>query len=407
MVADTIINITFAFFMLHKVYCKINEYRAKFSLLDEFLITPSIQNRTDAFEIQRIFGDAHPIVSEHLQCLQKARKKLPALSSAGFLFAKIPYEQATAENVAAFHAKMAGPANILSITGGLGSDDIAFARNHAQVTSLDPDACLNALLQYNLQTLNITGIHRATTTAELFLQENTETFDLVFADPDRRPEGKKTHGNAALYSPDVFALWEKYPQVASRWLLKLSPVTDIAWLRQRINAPFDIHVVAADGEVKEVLCDIRPDSGHEIWQHEIGDGGVFTWDGTAIELAYSEITVFVEAAPATIKSGFHRSLAGHFGLENANDNATYFTGNKLIPAPIGRSFQLQDRLRGSLSSIQKELTLKGIVQANISSRDFVMGTEELKKKTGIKDGGDTYLFFTGKQEKTCFVCRKF
>jgi len=48
-----------------------------------------------------------------------------------------------------------------------------------------------------------------------------------------------------------------------------------------------------------------------------------------------------------------------------------------------------------------------ITSANITVREFTNSADETRKILALKDGGEDYLFFTGKgKEKTCFVCRK-
>jgi hypothetical protein len=413
-VAITITNITFAFFMLHSVYCKINEYRAKFSLAVPDFLTKRTQKKPQAYELQKQFGEAYPIVSEHLACLDKARRKLPWLAENGGLFAKTPFEQSSSELAASFHADLGLGNRLLSITGGLGVDDIAFARQGIQVMSLDTDPGLNALVNYNLATLGslskqnewVANLTRLTQSAENFVAAETGTYDMVFADPDRRQEGKRLSGNPSSYSPDVFALMDNFQSLSERWLIKLSPLTDIQWLRQRVAKPMDVHIVCIEREVKEVLCDIGTHASNSVFQHELSPEQNLSWNGDPMEVPQLESQVFAEARPGTIKSGFHKKISTLFSLESTNKNQTYFVGNAVLPDFIARSFLLQKSLVGSMRNIQQELQSMGIIKANISSRDFVLSTEEIGKKIGIADGGEWYLFFTGKEEKRCFVCSK-
>ncbi|MEK0421898.1 MAG: domain-like, partial [Bacteroidota bacterium] len=69
-------------------------------------------------------------------------------------------------------------------------------------------------------------------------------------------------------------------------------------------------------------------------------------------------------------------------------------------------FTLKHQFTGSLNHIGDQLKKMGIVQANVSARDFVLPAEETRKKLQLKDGGDVYLFFTGKEVKTCYVTEK-
>jgi hypothetical protein len=164
----TMANITFAFLMIHNSFCKINEFRAKFVVNNNLIITLSDQIPTNTFKLQQQYGEYWPIFSEHISCLKKARIKLPQWVEANCIFPRTPFEQATPEWVAQFHAAQIQGSKILSITGGLGADDFAFAAAGKDVISLDPDACLNAVVAHNAQCLNV-QIQRITDTAENFL----------------------------------------------------------------------------------------------------------------------------------------------------------------------------------------------------------------------------------------------
>lgn len=392
--------------MIHVSYCKINEYHASFRLLQQFLLTNNRLKAQNVFELQTQFGESWPIISEHLNCLKKAEKKLPTWVKKQCIFANTPFEQATSEVVAQFKASLFPVKNMLSITGGLGSDDIAFAQSGTDVTSLDTDPCLNALFDYNCKQLEIAHAKRVHTSAEDYLLQCKNNFEMVYADPDRRPDGEKLGGNVSAYSPDVFGLMRTYSHIAPRWLIKLSPITDIHWLLQETGVPMNLHIIEEANEVKEVLCDCHEHATGEIWLHVLQTDKSFTHNGTILETLKSDKILFTEPRSGMIKSGFHSGLAGQFAMEAQTVGNTYFTGYAVLPTPLCRQFELNQEIRGSFNHILSEIKKLGIVQANISARECSLGAEEIRKKSKLKDGGDVYLFFTGKNEKTCFVCSK-
>ena len=66
----------------------------------------------------------------------------------------------------------------------------------------------------------------------------------------------------------------------------------------------------------------------------------------------------------------------------------------------GRPHSKQESKTIYASAEKKHEQLKRIVsQANIATRNFPLSPEELKKKTGIRDGGEVYLFGTTHREK--------
>ncbi len=393
--------------MIQDIYCKINEFRATFISLEPQFDT--LDSNLDKMVALTPKKDAAilPILREHLSCLPKARKKLPDWVNAHCIFASTPYEQCTSGDIATYRAGLFTPGKLLSITGGLGVDDIAFARKDFKVTSLDTDPALNALFQYNAQQLNISTINRITTSAEAYLVTCTETFDILFADPDRRASGNRAHGNTAAYSPDIFALYHQYPNLAGTWIIKLSPMVDISWLRAQFQTAIDIYVIAGGSEVKEIMVEVSSRAEGKTLLVNVKGEWIESWDGeSSLVLEKQPVICFFEPSAACIKAGFHRQLSQITPLGSANANHTFFTGYCILPDYLGRSFYLHRIIKGSLAEMGRELSQAGISKAHITCRDFVLGAEDTRKKLRMADGGEYYLFFTGKKEKTCFVCSR-
>jgi hypothetical protein len=140
----------------------------------------------------------------------------------------------------------------------------------------------------------------------------------------------------------------------------------------------------------------------------VNDIGFSIIDNDAqLTLMASEKPIFCELTAAAIKAGFKQHIIEQSGLTPINKNSYYLTGNAIIPHALGRSFILEHTFSGSLGEIEKQIKLLGIIKANVSARDFILPAEEARKKLGLKDGGEMYLFLTGKDKiKTCFVARK-
>ena len=66
------------------------------------------------------------------------------------------------------------------------------------------------------------------------------------------------------------------------------------------------------------------------------------------------------------------------------------TSDEWIPDFPGRVFEVEEVMPFS-SKVLKRLK-KEMPQANIAVRNFVMTADELRRRTGIKDGGEVYLF---------------
>ena len=52
--------------------------------------------------------------------------------------------------------------------------------------------------------------------------------------------------------------------------------------------------------------------------------------------------------------------------------------------------------------------LQNMKQANITTRNFPLSVQELRKKIGLKDGGDIFIFATtiADEKKVLLICKK-
>ena len=71
----------------------------------------------------------------------------------------------------------------------------------------------------------------------------------------------------------------------------------------------------------------------------------------------------------------------------------------------GRTFIIQEMISNNKQGLQK---IKAIKQANITTRNYPDTVATIRKKTKIKEGGNTFLFFTtlNNDEKIIIVCKK-
>lgn len=111
-----------------------------------------------------------------------------------------------------------------------------------------------------------------------------------------------------------------------------------------------------------------------------------------------------EPNAAIMKSGGFNDVALQFNLDKLHPNSHLFTNQELINFP-GRCFEIKEVVlykKKNLKSILKNKTL------NISTRNFNESVNEIKKKWNIKDGGNTYCFFTTTidEEKVILFCEK-
>src|SRR5690606_2873763 len=104
-----------------------------------------------------------------------------------------------------------------------------------------------------------------------------------------------------------------------------------------------------------------------------------------------------------MKSGGFHSVSEHFELYKLHKHSHLYTSDELINFP-GRTFKVENVVPYNKKALK---TLK-VQKANIATRNFPETVEIIRKKLNIKDGGETYMFFTTNMndEKICLVCKK-
>jgi hypothetical protein len=85
-------------------------------------------------------------------------------------------------------------------------------------------------------------------------------------------------------------------------------------------------------------------------------------------------------------------ICKQFGVKVIGANSHLFISPRIVADFPGRKFQIS-----AISSMnKKELKqyLQGISCANISTRNFPLSVQELRKRLKLRDGGSIYLFAT-------------
>ena len=368
------------------------------------------------------WGADAQFLSQLHSLLPKIAKKLPTFFAVQMLTDARALEQSTSEAVAKWKAKAFPAARLLSLTGGLGVDDWAWAISGTEVHSVDPNEALNGWVIHNAERLNI-EIHRTTNTAENELEllesrSGDAGYDLIYIDPDRRPNGTRKSFDAADYLPNVFELIGKHPHIAPRWLIKMSPMVDPTWIYNQFSCRTKIFAVGLNGEVKEILVEAFPNEARRDAM-DVDAICLETWLDEATQEIRTEVFAFSDGIP--ILSGnetylfepsvtlFAACLQKHiperFNIPAATPNHHFFVAQSPLPAAFGRSLKVSNTFSGSLRSIQQQLhpfllpnqPIKGkkqLPQLNVTPRDCGMNTQDIKKILQVGDGGNQYLFIT-------------
>ena len=93
-------------------------------------------------------------------------------------------------------------------------------------------------------------------------------------------------------------------------------------------------------------------------------------------------------------------------MQKLHRHSHLYTSNDTCPDFPGRQFIVHDVFEFS-GKLLKQLH-KTIPQANITTRNFNLSVADLRKRSGIREGGDVYLMATttGNEKHILIMCRK-
>ena len=269
---------------------------------------------------------------------------------------------------------------------------------------------LSSLAKVNAKTLNQENITFIKGNSIQYFTETSTHFDTIFLDPGRRTDKKGKVFMLKDCLPNVPLYKDMLLSKCDNLWIKTAPILDItAGLRELENVA-QIHIVAVKNEVKELLWNLK---SQKIETPQITVVNLDTQD-PVVTFNYKDIfdviptygkpsTYLYEPNAALMKSGAFNWISTHFKIEKLQEHSHLYTSKTLKAFP-GRCFNITKQLPYS----KKTLKTLGILKANITTRNFPLKVEEIRKKHKIKDGGDYYLFFTTLEDGalTILVCNK-
>ena len=356
--------------------------------------------------------------------LQKVKNKIPSFyNNHDLLFPKqLSIEQSSSEITAKYKASLFRGETFADLTGGFGIDFYFIYQQFNSGIYIEIDKELCELAERNFTTLNINSYTVINANSVDYIEEMPNV-DLIYIDPHRRSStGKKTI-KISDCEPDVSLLYDKLLQKAPNVMIKLSPMLDIHQAINDLLPTKEVHIISVDNECKEILMILKDENietdklKHDsviiktINYTKSGKEELFEYtfeEEKASKPEYSELPLLYLYEPnaSIMKSGAFKTIASRFNLKKFHTNTHLYTSNEINTDFPGRIFIINEVYNHSKADV-KRLSCN-IPKANISTRNFLMSADEFRKKTGIKDGGDIYLFaFKTHTEKYIIAsCRK-
>ena len=351
-------------------------------------------------------------IINQISAKKKAKDKLPTWFSLEKIIypEKISIEQTSSEITAKYKASLVSGEKLIDCTGGFGIDDYYFSKQFESVIHCELNADLSQIVKHNFEVLKATNIECYQGDSTQILEQLNQKYDCIYIDPSRRNDAKGKVFMLADCLPNVVDLQDFYYQFTNTLLIKTAPILDLHAGLLELKNVAAIHIVAVANEVKELLWKIE--------KNYIGPPEIVTVnlekekqskvkiDGSkSYSATYSLPKKYVyEPNAALMKSGAFEAVSELFAVGKLNQHSHLYTSDELIEFP-GRKFQIDAIVSFQKKEISQHIQGK---KMNVSTRNFPIKPEEIKKKYKITDGGTVFAFFTTNMnnEKIILLCTK-
>ena len=376
--------------------------------LREFII----QHKDDDVDSLLLSAKRYPDIDvpravEQIEARRRLKNKLPewyAVSDDLIMGGRIPAEQCSSELTAKYKRSLVLGESLCDLTGGMGVDLYYMSRGLKSAIYTERQHHLCEAAEHNFKVLGADNIViREGDGRDLPIPD----VDTIYLDPARRAgDGSRVY-EVSDCEPNIIEWQDELLSHCKRLITKLSPMADIHRTLERLHRVTDVHVVAVKGECKEVLMvqsgknsDTYIDNNPSVAIHCID----FVTDGTfehhyhisdeaeaSATYCGEDVSAYLYEPDVTLmKSHAFRHICKVYGVDKLDTDVHLYTSDTLSTTFPGRRF-IVDEVMDFSSKLLKTLK-RTVPQANITSRGFVLSADELRKRTGIKDGGSVYIF---------------
>ena len=183
-------------------------------------------------------------------------------------------------------------------------------------------------------------------------------------------------------------------------MVKVSPLIDLEYAIRQLKLVHRIHIVSVNNDCKEVLLVLRDTLCDDpeivaVNLAKTGHEGEFRFrrsDERIAEVKYRVPGHFLyEPHSAILKSGPFKYIGTRYALAKLHPQSHLYTSDTLTRDFPGRFFEIVAICKYEKKTIQALLPER---KANITTRNFPVSVEEIRKRTGIQPGGEHYIFAT-------------
>lgn len=344
-----------------------------------------------------------------------AREKIPRwYTHENIIYPKhISLEQSSSEQTARYKASLVEGDNMVDLTGGMGVDFSFLETRFKKATYIEQQEELTDVAIYNFKELGLRNITVINADALSYLQE-MQPVDLIYIDPARRDtKGRKTVSIEDC-TPNILDIENLLQEKGTQTMIKLSPMLDISLALKSLSDISDVHIISYNNECKELLF-IKNRKVTDLHYHCVNiqkeRTDILTYSKEQEEQSLASYAsqpgkYLYEPNSSIMKAGAYKYISANYGIEKLHSNSHLYTSDSLIDNFQGRSFLIENCC--TLNKKDMKEYLKHIKQANITTRNFPLSVQELRKRTGLKEGGETYIFATTLREekRVLLICKK-
>ena len=340
------------------------------------------------------------VASERAKSIERVLSKVPQWAGTELTVpSSLASEQCSSSATALYKAGLLKPCrSIADLTGGLGVDCWAFAQSAEIVYHNELNPELSDAAKANFAKLGLTNVEFSSQDAAVRLESLPEV-DAIYMDPARRDSAGRKVFMVEDCRPDVLNMLPDLLRKTSLLLVKLSPMADITMLCG-IFAPHlrELHVVSMKGEVKELLLLITrsENTGEPLlvatdMESKLEFRPSEEKSATA-HFAGSDLTgtLLYEPDPAILKAGAFKLLCGRFDIAKLAVSTHLYCVEK--PVCFGKHYRILEVFDWSKSGVKE--CAAAFPEAEVSARNFPMGSDELRSRLKVSPSQHFHIFGT-------------
>lgn len=354
---------------------------------------------------QRYQGIDVPFAVEQIEARKRLKGKLPGWYENVELVmgGRVPAEQCSSEVTARYKRSILEGESLCDMTGGMGVDFWYMSEGMKRAIYTERNEELCEVARHNFQVLKDERHPEAEVRCGDGRELPIPSVDIIYLDPARRAgDGSRVYAMEDC-EPNIVEWQDELLRHAKMLLVKLSPMVDITDVLRKLKGVTNVYIVGVKNECKEILVQAHA-LGDSLYAGCVKVHCVDFWTDRQMEYTFdsSEETHRVNLASLGVRGFLYEpdvtlmkaqafgSLCQRFPVYQLDVETHLMTSDKFIADFPGRIFEMVEMIPFS-SKVMKRLK-KEISQANIATRNFVMTAEELQKRSGIKVGGEVYLF---------------